>query len=722
MNKVELINHISRLEGIIDEYYDVWGNKQTASIEVKEAILKSLGYPVENINELGESYKEVLYNQASRVLEPVYFIKAQGDRAISFRLADEHPVDRCIEIILSDNDKTLFKKALKPSDCILAGRRETPCGVYNEFQFTITEPLEIGYYTLKLDTGKNTFNTRLIVHPFNAYLPDLLKEKKLWGLGVNLFEINSSKNQGIGDFTDLKSITHWVGKELNGDFVAINPLHATTNQYPLKISPYAPLSRFYLNPIYLDLRAVTNSENISSSVVSRVEELKKERFINYDAIYEIKHSVLKKAFEDFYNKEYISGTHEAELFRKYMEREGRLLHEYALFMALLEHFKKRGLNNWADWPSGFRSPEDFLIKDFEKRNEMEILYHKYTQWLLESELEKAQKHARDSGMAIGLYRDMAVGSVSEGADVWANQDIFVNGCSVGAPPDTFSPLGQNWGFPPICPSQLRKKGYEFFINLIRKNLYSGGALRIDHALGLFRLYWIPDGFPPDKGVYIKYPAEELLKIIALESVRQKAVIVAEDLGTVPDEVRSMLHQYGMLSFRLLYFEKDYSTGEYLPPSAYPDMAIVSTTTHDLPTIYGFWEGNDIKIKEKLNRYPSQDALAEDIRQRQYDRWRLLRALKNEGLLPEGIGDNPDKIDQMTEPLCIAIYKYLARTPSKLLMVNLNDIIGIKEQTNLPGTLTEYPNWQRKHPIMLEDIVKRPFSWLKQLRNSSRHKS
>jgi (1->4)-alpha-D-glucan 1-alpha-D-glucosylmutase len=205
-------------------------------------------------------------------------------------------------------------------------------------------------------------------------------------------------------------------------------------------------------------------------------------------------------------------------------------------------------------------------------------------------------------------------------------------------------------------------------------------------------------------------------------MKQKAVIVAEDLGTVPNEVREILYQYGMFSFRLLYFEKDYSTGEYLPPSAYPEMAIVSTTTHDLPTIYGFWEGHDIKIKEELNRYPDRESLEQDIRERQYDRWRLLRALNNEGLLPDGIGLEPDKIKEMSEPLCAAIYRYLAKTPSRLLMVNLNDITGIKEQTNLPGTLTEYPNWQRKHHIMLEDIMKKPFEWLKQLRNSRGHKS
>ncbi len=715
MNKDEIINRIALHEGIIDEYYDVWGNKRTASIEVKEALLGCLGYPVENTVELKETFDEILHTEASGVLEPVYFTGQESDVKVSFKLSDGHPLNRPVEISLLLDNELLFKKSLIPSECELKCRWQGPEGVFNEFQVAIPCPPEIGYYDIRLDTSSHRYEAKLIVYPRKAYIPEALQHGRLWGLGANLFEINSSNNQGIGDLTDLKALINWVGSALGGDFLAINPLHSTTNQYPSGISPYAPLSRLYLNPIYIDIGSVQDAEPLNSSTVKKIQELKKKEFIDYEAIYALKCRALKECFEGFYERHYLNHTKRAEQFRKYLREEGKLLHEYALFMALYEHFATEGLYGWTEWPLGFRHPEDPEVKEFEKAREKEILYYKYLQWLLDLELREVRQQAIDAGMAVGIYRDMAIGSLSGGADVWSNQDIFVNGCSVGAPPDTFSPLGQNWGFPPIAPSRLRKRGYDFFINLIRKNLSHAGALRIDHALGLFRLFCIPEGFPAEMGLYIRYPAEELLSIIALESVKQKAVIVAEDLGTVPHEVREMLYHYGMFSFRLLYFEKDYSTGEYLPPSAYPEMAIVSTTTHDLPTIYGFWEGHDIKIKEELNRYPDREALQQDIRERQYDRWRLLRALNNEGLLPDGIGLEPDKIPQMTEPLCIAIYRYLAKTPSKLLMVNLNDITGIKEQTNLPGTLTEYPNWQRKHHIILEDIMKKPFEWLKGLR-------
>ncbi len=715
MNKEELIERISQYEGIINEYYDVWGNKQTASLEVKEAVLKALGYPVENYPELLERYNETLLYESTSVLEPVYFLKKDTEGNISFRLPQGFPEEGAIELRIIRDGVTVLKKSFKPSECVHRRRVEGPPQVFDEFQLSLTEPLEPGYYSLCLEAKGSEHCARLIVSPHRAYLPDVLKGRKLWGLGVNLFEINSSNNQGIGDLTDLKTLMKWVGKELKGAFVAINPLHATTNSYPFGISPYAPLSRLYLNPIYLDLRSVADVKGMLPSVLNEFKRIKQEDLINYEAIYRLKIDTLKQAFGEFYEKHYLQDTERGQSFKKYIKGEGKLLKEFALFMALYEYFSKIGLYNWADWPEGYKSPQDFQIKDFQMTHEKDILFHKYLQWLLEIKLKEVEQTARETHMALGLYRDIAVGSLSEGADVWSNQDIFVRGCSVGAPPDTFSPLGQNWGFPPISPTHLRRTGYEFFINLIRKNLCSASALRIDHAPGLFRLFWIPDGFPPEKGVYIRYPAEELLNIIALESAQQKAVIIAEDLGTVPYEIRGLLHQYGMFSFRLLYFEKDYSTGEYLPPEAYPELAIVSTTTHDLPTIYGFWEGRDIKIKTRLNRYPDDDILRKDSTERDYDRWRLLRALNNQGLLPEGTGLDPNNVKQLTEPLCRAIYQYLSKTPSKLLMVNLNDLLGLKEQTNLPGTLTEYPNWQRRHPVALEDILTRPFEWLKGLR-------
>ncbi|RMG73350.1 MAG: 4-alpha-glucanotransferase [Nitrospirae bacterium] len=719
MSRKELIEEVASYEGILQGYHDVWGNYREASFETKEAVLSGLGYPVEDEKNLKELYVKRRLEELSSPLEPIYFLYEGRSGLVTIRLSSELLKQGTLRLKVLKDSEPLYERELDPEGLIQTGHVEFSGATFWLYQIELNPTLEIGYYRLELIQRDNLLSTALLaVTPSRAYLPEILKEKRLWGLGVNLFEINSRGNQGIGDLTDLRQLIEWTGKSLGGDFVAINPLHTTTNQYPYGISPYAPISRLYLNPIYIDLNSVDGVE-IDLTMSKEIEEIKKGGFIDYEEVYRIKYTLLKRAFLRFYKEHYLNDTIRAKKFRDYIKGEGKNLQEFALFMSLFEHFSSLGLHRWQDWPSEYQSPLTSASEEFSRKNSKELLFHKFLQWLLDEELRAVNEQARNSGMAIGLYRDMAVGSLCSGMDVWANQDIFVHSCSVGAPPDTFSPLGQNWGFPPLSPSALRKTAYAFFIELIRKNMRHAGALRIDHALGLFRLFWIPDGFKAEKGVYVRYPVEELLRLISLESVREKTLIIAEDLGTVPQELRQLLHKQGMLSFRLLYFEKDHSTGEYLPPQSYPEMAIVSTTTHDLPTLYGFWAGRDIEVKEQLDRYPDEESLERDRRERQYDRWRLLRALSREGLLPEGIGLDPSETPFMKESLCRAIYRYLAKTPCLLLMINLNDLLGIYEQTNLPGTLTEYPNWQRRHPLRLEDIMKRPFEWLKQLRNSQR---
>jgi len=318
-------------------------------------------------------------------------------------------------------------------------------------------------------------------------------------------------------------------------------------------------------------------------------------------------------------------------------------------------------------------------------------------------------------MAIGLYHDLAIGSISGGSDAWCYQDMIAGGVDVGAPPDDYSINGQNWGFPPIIPERWRERGYEFFIHTIRKNMRFGGALRIDHALGLFRLFWIPKGMSPGEGAYVNYPSEDLLRIIALESALNKTVVIAEDLGTIGENVREALKRFHMLSYRLLYFERNYPDPSFVPPERYPEMALCAVTTHDLPTLYGYWIGQDLKTKKELGMYPDKSLWQQYADERERDKELLLSALNSQGILPEGYPSEAKRIPRMTPELCLAIYRYLVKTPCKLVLVSLDDMIGTLDQQNMPATVDSYPNWIQKMPLPLEEILSdRRFSDLSEI--------
>jgi 4-alpha-glucanotransferase len=308
-------------------------------------------------------------------------------------------------------------------------------------------------------------------------------------------------------------------------------------------------------------------------------------------------------------------------------------------------------------------------------------------------------------MRIGLYHDLAVGSVGGGSDAWNYQDVFADAADLGAPPDDFNISGQKWGFPPFIPEKLKETGYELFIQTIRKNMKHGGAIRIDHALGLFRLFWIPQGMHPKEGAYVECHAEDLIRIIALESVRHKTVVIAEDLGTISGNARATLQKFRMLSYRLFYFERNYPDPSFLAPERYPVLALCAVTTHDLPTLYGYWAGRDIEVKKQLKIFVDDNQWRQQLHERERDKGLILSALKSRGILPADYPSDPAMIPEMTPELCLAVYQYLSLTPCKLLLVSLDDIIGTLNQQNLPGTVDEHPNWKRKTPVFLEEIMK-----------------
>ncbi len=720
----DLINELSDMCGILPEYWDIFGKKHITSIETKEAVLRAMKLNVDSAEEIAKEINERRWKSWERVIEPVHVISVN---------AQPVSIPICIPIGEGEEAKLMISWALEDEKGVKTGVKLISGTIHiSEVQWIdgiryIKENLNIkrqniGYYVLnvqcthpdKIFAGKSNKlqkRSKIIITPDTCHIPTKLQNGKAWGLSVNLYAIRSEKNWGIGDFADLKRIAGWIAG-LRGSFIGINPLHAIPNTQTFGVSPYSPISRLYKNFVYLDIEdvpEVKESEGDREVMASRkfmkeLDELRKTDFIDYEKAAFLKEKILRKAFDIFYRKHYKLNTNRVRDFEKYISEEGKALEYFAIFMALREDMKKKNAYSWQEWPEKYHDISGKAVETFRKARKKEMLFYQYVQWLIDGQLKAISAMTKNLGMGLGLYYDLAIGSVTGGSDAWSYQDVIAEGADVGAPPDDFSPDGQQWGFPPLIPDKLRDTGYELFIQTIRKNMKYGGAIRIDHALGLFRLFWIPDGMTPKDGAYVIYPSEDLLRIIALESFRNKTMVIAEDLGTIGENVRDALKRFHMLSYRLFYFERNYPDPSFLSPDKYPDMAMCAVTTHDLPTIYGYWKGRDVEIRKNLGKYLNDLSWQQQINDRERDKKLILIALKSQGIIPDNYPAEPEKIPEMTPELCFAIYKYLALTPCKLLLVSLDDIIGNLNQQNMPGTVDSHPNWIQKTPVTLEEVI------------------
>ncbi len=700
-----IIDRLVELLGIESEYYDNWGRKHHTSPEAKAAILASMGVDVSE-----EELERRLSGRWLRLVEPALVVSVNRQPEaipLHFPLSegDEHGVTVSVSIEDESGKADSFEihGVTAVESTVLNGRRYIKAEVPNRTDRAL------GYYNIRiaLRTPATELggSMRLIVTPDRCFEP----QGRTWGVYANLYALSSGQNWGIGNLSDLGTLIAWVGS-LGGDFVGINPLHAIPNRMPYGVSPYSSTSRLYRNFIYLDMEQISDDPEYRALISSpgfREEAgfLSGSEFIDYERVAKLKMRALRVAFDSFVEHDMIPGTRESDDFISYIEAEGRPLEAFATFSALEEHLRAEnaGLYRWQDWPRKYRDPDSPAVREFKRLHEREVLFFKFVQWHIERQMDAAADEARKMGMGVGLYQDLAVGSSGGGSDAWSSQGVFAFGTHVGAPPDAFNLSGQNWGFPPLIPEKLKESGYEIFIQTIRSNLRHAGALRVDHVLGLFRLFWIPDGMSPREGTYIRYPSEDLLRIIALESVRNRAVIIGEDLGTIGDEVREALRSFGILSYRLFYFERDWSVSSLLPPEAYPEMALTAVTTHDLPTLYGYWMGRDIEVKESLDLYPDDESLERDVREREKDRRRILDAIGD--CLPESL--KRDIPNAMTPELSLCIHRHLGRTPCRMVVVNLDDIIGVLNQQNMPGTIDTHPNWRQKYPVALEDVFRNP---------------
>lgn len=518
--------------------------------------------------------------------------------------------------------------------------------------------LPLGYHELR--SVKEDHTTRLIVSPGRCHLP---KDLRAWGWSVQLYALRSKSSWGMGDLADLRRLARWSARECGAEFLLLNPLGAVTPMLPQQASPYFPTSRRFRNPLYLRVEEVpgaTESGKWFGKFAALGHRLNLKARIDRDCVFRLKMHALERLWARF------SG---AAAFDRFCVEEGEPLRQFAVFCVLAEHHG----SGWPKWPARFRNPASTAVRNFQDEYADRIRFHQWLQWLLDRQLARAAKE-------LPLMQDLPIGVDPAGADAWAWQDILAKDVTVGAPPDEYNTRGQDWGLPPFVPHKLRAARYEPFRQTIRAALRHAGGLRIDHVMGLFRLFWIPRNAHPREGAFVRYRADELLAILALESQRAGAVVVGEDLGTVEKGVRAELRRRNMLSYRLLWFEST-------PPPRYPRQAMAAVTTHDLFTIAGLWTGSDLATQEKLGLQPNATGTKKILRRLRRD-----IGLRKAGSPQEAI---------------VRTHRWLAQAPCMMLAATLDDALGVEERPNMPGTRDEWPNWRIPLPAPLEAIPRNP---------------
>ncbi|MCV7179259.1 4-alpha-glucanotransferase [Mycolicibacterium sphagni] len=568
-----------------------------------------------------------------------------------------------------------------------------------EATFVVPGDLPLGYHSVHLSSAGEESSTPLIVTPPWLGLPARLGARRTWGLATQLYSVRSKNSWGVGDLGDLADLAVWAGAQHGAGYVLVNPLHAAAPTEPMEPSPYLPTSRRFTNPLYLRVESVPEFAYLPKrgrvwKVRATVQaQARKVDTIDRDSAWAAKRVALKA----IYRVPRSAGRQLA--FEAFKEREGRALDDFATWSALAEKYG----GNWHEWPEALRHPGNPEVADFVAKHRSAVDFHRWLQWQLDDQLAATQSQAVRAGMVLGIMADLAVGVHPDGADAWALQDVLALGVAAGAPPDEFNQLGQNWSQPPWRPDQLEELGYQPFRTLIEAILRHSGGVRIDHIIGLFRLWWIPDGASPTKGTYVRYNHDAMIGIVALEAHRTGAVVVGEDLGTVEPWVRDYLRARGILGTSILWFERD-NDGDRgpLPAERWRELCLSSVTTHDLPPTPGYLAGEHVRLRDELGLLtrPAADELADD--RAEQAAW--LAELRRVGLL----GDNPDE-----EEVILGLYRYLARTPSRLLGLALTDAVGDRRTQNQPGTTNEYPNWRVPltgpdgSPLLLEDVLTDP---------------
>lgn len=709
------LDSLVEMRGIETQYIDAWGNPASVDESTKTKLLNVMGYDTSSEQALSEQIDDSIQMEWLKPMEPVMVVRESQTIVVSIKLPIELANDQHQFAIKLENGTELTQVFL-PVDCDLIGASEINQREYQAYAVPIDAEIPLGYHSVSLSAkGDAAFaEMRLIVAPQRCYSPtEITQGKKIWGLSVQLYCLRSESNWGIGDFSDLQYLVEKSAHQ-GADFIGLNPIHALYPSNPEACSPYGPSSRRWLNYLYIDVAKIEgyNDELVqtliqNSGFQQQLEHVRQVDYIDYEAVAKLKLSALSRVF-DVFNRKYLSkNTRVNKAFKQFVANGGDSLEVLATFDAMQEALKLEDKPSWG-WPvfpSKFADYHSGGVNKFKKQNALRIKFYLFLQWQASIQFEMASQKAKELGMTIGLYRDLAVG-VSEGsAEIWGNKSLYCTEASVGAPPDILGPLGQNWGLPPMDPEALYEQAYQPIVDLFSSNMQASGALRIDHAMALLRLWWVTKGDDAKQGGYVYYPVDDLLGILALESQRHKSLVIGEDLGTVPEEIREKLTENGIYSYRVFFFEQSEDGGFY-SPSHYPVQSMSTLTTHDMPTLIGYWHCDDLELGKQLGLYRDEDVLGTLYQDRHQNKQQILNSLHGHCSVDQSVGHDVNHTP-MTEALNFGMQTHMAGGSSSLLSLQLEDWLQMDKPVNIPGTFNEYPNWKRKLSRSLSSIFDDP---------------
>ena len=682
--------------GIAKTFSDAAQNQKVYTIddEVLRKMVNHLGYPLKDIADSDKLLEKIRNKRWQYALEAIYVVRQDNKSFDVVLKADE--ADK-FELYVT----TQAGKDVPVEYTVTELESKTKASaVYKRLQITITTDMEPQYYTLEVKSGKKQSRGILAVTPDKCYIPEVLNRKKIWGFAVQLYSLKSRRNWGVGDFTDLVNFVR-LCKNQGADVIGVNPLNVLIHDYPENASPYASISRLYLNPIYIDVEKVPGfkPEYIKDKQVE-IERLRATTDIDYTGAYSLKNEILQKLYEKFAadvkSKEY-------KKFMAYCDKQGTELENLATYQALHSAYCHQYSYGLSTWPAELQNPESKTVIEFKKAHQKEIGYFKFLQFIASEQLNEVYNEVAKCGLNIGLYRDLPVGLCKDSAELWSGHDLFIKDCGAGAPPDVFFPKGQKWCLGAFNPFTLKANAYRPFIKVLRAAMEGAGALRIDHVMSLMRLYIIPD--KDVDGTYIYYNFDDMLGIVTLESYLNKCMIVGESIGNVPDGFVEKLHARGIYSLSVLWAERWDGFGDFRMPWDFAAKTFSSVGTHDMAPLKMRWFGYDIETMYNLGMFDENER-HEQYKGREDERRRLLNALDAAGVWPTDKPRQGDCIYGEGYPNGIteAVEKYVSSSASEVYLAQIEDIFGVEVLQNLPGTdIDKHPNWRRKLPVCLEDI-------------------
>ncbi|MBV2129331.1 4-alpha-glucanotransferase [Arsukibacterium indicum] len=702
---MEPIKQLAALAGLQDSYVHAQGHVEHIALADQQAILAAMGYDLSNSDVICSQIKQLQQQPWAETVAPVQVLSE--DQPLTVRLQQAAATAHSQwQWQLTTEQQQRYSGRLQIATSDIIERQQLAGTEYLAVNLKIDVELGPGYHQLQLtpvtgaaQSDSHSYQQQLIVAPGRCFqLQDQAVLHKTMGPAIQLYALRSGRNWGIGDFVDLKNMVAPLAA-LGNDFIGLNPLHALYPGLPQDCSPYSPNSRLWLNTLYVALEhspefaecAKAQQLLQSQPFQSRLQRCRAAADVDYHAVSSLKTEMATLLFQHFKQQHLATNSQRAQQFQQFIEQSDSSLRSLARYQVLQAVLFSRDMQMacWQNFPPEYQNPHSEAVQQFADEHSDAIEQQLYLQWLAQQQLAEVKAECQQQGMAIGLYCDVAVGANSNSAESWGAPEDFLMNLSVGAPPDIMAPKGQNWGLLAYNPQTLRQKAYQPFIALIRANMRYAGALRLDHVMALLRLWCCPPGADATAGGYISMPAEALFAIMALESQRNHCVVIGEDLGTVPVEISQLMAKYQVMSYRVFMLEQKAGSYQHRDQT-YPALSLATVTTHDMPTLVGFWNEHDLALRHQLDLFPSAQ-IAANLEQLRKDEKQLL---SEQLQLEHG---NPRQ-------LVYNSHLYLAATPARLMAYQLEDLLLVATPVNIPGTSTEYPNWRRKLPVEFEQAL------------------